>query len=716
MKKSFTVSIGICCTFICTQLLADPVYTLDSNTGRYISFDDYNLTTDGTPPTWKHFGTNTASGSQPGTNHVHKSGWSFVNCRMGRLNTGTSVDPVLNGNAYVPNTNYCAYFQNSLSAVMTSPVFTNGIGTIYFDIVSVTAPTTVPIIKIYVSTNLVGAIWEEVDSLTLNTGQLIRYTKTLNITQPVAIKFVRTTVNGTLKDIFVAAIDNIRVSEPPADVIMDKGLTPFNVYPSINSSMNLQFRIDNAPGPSTTTSATRTNVLLVSRWNYLNQKTTAWVANKMQCVSTGDGAGNGELWQPLPSPALSVFPDAGDLEYYFLCYFNGTYYQSYDYTVYPPVLNPALFPPENKSPRLYNAAGITALSGTPTNNFIFPLRLFPSSHDSVTAMLSANGQPPMALAMTLVGTNKWQAKYDVVNYPGVTNLLWYFEATGAYTNAFTTTSEKSYWQNTSLSRIQNGALPYGDNCGVTDGTITNMPGDWFGVTVTPGESSYVMFTLDTAKPSYLAGRGEYQNFNGWNMGAAAQNFFTDSDDKYPKVSYSQNFSSGWSPSYLTGLSNWFGTATFDGQTASLRTGPEPVLDQSMYWNAGTFQYLVERTAIAGFVADAEFASQRRNQGIRLFGNEGNPALGTGYYQGSAQQQNGINGVGTVIYKARLSRPLATDTKYNINVAWRKTDMQRTNYVIRTSMYATSMSPERPSMSMIAYYQDMYRFYEYRNGV
>ncbi len=718
---------------ISAHLFAAPVYDLDTADGRYLSFDDYSLTT-GTTPTWQHFGptapTPSARGLKAGTNHLHQSSWSFLHCRIGRSTyIENSVLPILNGNEYVPiGTNYCLYLQNTTNVLIHSPVFTTGIGTLYLDAISLNYLDIN--IAIYIATNMVndlGApvpidesansnrtaiVWEPapLDIITLVGGDPeFAYKRELNIRQPVCIKIMRNNMYADYfsRDGYYAVIDNIRVSEPPADVVMDKSAMPFNVYPRVNQEMNIQFRIDNVPGPYTTVSTLRTNVLLVSRWNYLNQKTTPWTTNVMQCVNIGDGAGNNELWQPLPP--LPSYPDAGDLEYFFLCHFDGAYYQSYDYTVYPKVLDPVLFPPENMSPRTYSADGVTHNSGT-NAPFVFPLRLFPSEHDTVKTLLYVNGsETPMALPMTLVGTNRWQAKYDVINYLNVTNLLWYFESTGAFTNAYQVTQEKHYWHN--VNHIQNRALPYGDICGVTDASLTNRPAEWFGVTITPGESSYVLFTLDTSKSNCLAGRGEYQNFNGWNTGAVAQNAFTDADDKWPKVSCSQNFSSGWRQSYFSGLSNWFGTITFAGKTASVRVGPEAILSQPLSWLAGSFQYVTERTAINGLVADAETTGQRRNQGIRLLG--GSDGLGLGYYQGSLGQQNGINGVGTVTYKARLSRPIATDPDYNYNVAYRFRDMMRTNYVLKCYMNAVTATPEAPSISIIAYYQSPRKFYEYR---
>jgi hypothetical protein len=641
---------------------AAPIYDLNPDAGFYLSFDDYNQT-NGAPPTWQHIGTTTQGGSQQGTNHLHKSGWVFPEVRMGRVTTGISIDPVLNNNIYVPNTNYCAYFRNSIGAKMESPVFTNGVGSLYFDMVPVTLLAVLPIINVYIATNIVDPMlpippsaWEEIDSLELSSFTVIRYRKELNYSGPIAIRLQRMNKSGLNQDTPYVAVDNLRVSEPPADVLMSQGLSPFNAYPSVNANMEVQLRIDNTPGPHITMTDMRTNVLLVSRWNYLGQVVTPWVTNKMEWVDPGDGLGNGELWQP--ENPIRAHPEAGNLEYYFVCYFYGAYYHSKDYTVYPAVTN-TVFASESKSPRTYSAAGITTGASGASTPFVYSLRLFPSSHETVNTVLFVNGVPtPQVMSMTLVGTNRWQAKYDIVNHPGVTNLLWYFEATGAYTNDFQTTSEKSYWQNIGSSPIQNGGLPYGDNCEPTDASITNRPGSWFGVTTVPGESSYVLFTLDTGRTNYLAGRGEYQNFNAWNVGSEAANKFTDALDKYPKISYSQNFSTNWSASYFGGKSNWFGVGTFSNIT-SRQFGPALILGD-VNWLAGAFQEVIERTAINGQVIDAETAAQRRNQGVRLLG--GATGLGLGYYQGNRLPTNWRQGLGTISFKARLSRPIATDPR------------------------------------------------------
>jgi hypothetical protein len=730
-----------CLALLCLPALAAPIYDLDTASGRYLEFDDYKLTTNGPPATWQHFGPvtgiSTAKGLLAGTNHIHKSGWSFLHCRMGRnTNVENSVSPILNSNPYVPNgTNYCVYFQNRLEAVAHSPVYTDGIGTLYLDAISIYSFTIN--MSIYIATNMVNGfgdlvpidasantnrgmiVWDPspIDTFVLTSGAPeIAYRKELNIRQAACIKIVRDNIFLDVvipRDNYYAVIDNLRVSPPPADVVMDQGLSPFDTYPSVNNAINLQLKISNAPGPYTSAGmAQRTNVFMVSRWNYLGQSVTSWTTNAMNhVVGTGDGFGNNELWRP--SVALPRYSDAANLEYYFVCYFNGDYYQSKDYTVFPVQTNLVLFPSENRSPRTYSAAGMTTGISATNTPFVYTLRLFPSSHVAVNTVLFVNGSPtPQILPMTLSDTNRWQAKYDIVNHPGVTNLLWYFQATGAYTNNYQTTTNSVYWYNVSSTGIQSGTLPYGDNCGFTESPITNSA-DYFGVTTVPGESSYVLFTLDTGKTNYIAGRGEYQNFNNWNVGAGNDSFFTESADKYPKTSYPQTFSNGWARSTFSSKSNYFEQVSnyTTNETAALRSGPEEIINKPD-WDAGVFQYVVERTYGTTFPDYSGAATQRRNQSVRLFG--ASSPFGKGYLQGNENQRLGINGIGTVNYKARLSRPIATDSDYNYNVAYRFSEMTRSNYMMTaTDFMATSLSPEKPSISLIAYYQNPRKFYEYR---
>ncbi|MCL2104889.1 MAG: DUF5123 domain-containing protein [Kiritimatiellaeota bacterium] len=115
--------------------------------GRLLLFDDYYLTNNLPVPTWVHEGPMPTGvpivvfGLLAGSNHCHRTGWVLQNCRMGQRNVGAQpfyVPPQMTTN-YIPSvltTNYSAHLMNTLSAAIYSPVFSNGIGTLYFEAIN----------------------------------------------------------------------------------------------------------------------------------------------------------------------------------------------------------------------------------------------------------------------------------------------------------------------------------------------------------------------------------------------------------------------------------------------------------------------------------------------------------------------------------------------------------------------------------------------------
>jgi len=128
-------------------LFASPAVTnLPEN--RIILFDDYVLTNN-VPPTWVHDGPVPAgfANTPPkallaGTNHYHRTGWIFRFCRTGCSGymSNARIIPPKSPSSLPPTpniaTNLAANLQNDLNAMIESPVFTNGIGTVYFEAIN----------------------------------------------------------------------------------------------------------------------------------------------------------------------------------------------------------------------------------------------------------------------------------------------------------------------------------------------------------------------------------------------------------------------------------------------------------------------------------------------------------------------------------------------------------------------------------------------------
>ncbi|MCL2104606.1 MAG: hypothetical protein FWH21_06095, partial [Kiritimatiellaeota bacterium] len=220
------------------------------------------------------------------------------------------------------------------------------------------------------------------------------------------------------------------------------------------------------------------------------------------------------------------------------------------------------------------------------------------------------------------------------------------------------------------------------------------------------DANYVFLTLSTAQTNFVASRGEYQNFNAWNVGDAGANQFTDAADKYPKTAYSQNFDT-WPTNTFTVINNSFSIdhAPSINQPFLLPENNVGTID----WMASSFEYVVERTAELG-PPDAPLSQAWRNEAVRLLG--GNSYLGLGYIQGNDRQREVIRGLGTASFKARLSQQI-TPGAYNYNATVHTKHYTASNYLIQAEVKLDSLSPERPSFSLVAYYQSPFKFYEYR---
>ena len=706
------------------------VHQLDES--RILLFDDYYLTGN-SPPTWTHIGpapTGTPNtpyiGLLAGTNHTHRTGWVFANTRMGqRTASGARYVPPQMAANYTPptlTTNYSAHLMNTVYATIYSPIFTNGIGTLYFEAVNVVLTTPVEL-AVDIATNMTNGAglsgsmtgldvgWQYVFTTMLNSTTtaegFLRIAEKLDIRQPVAIRIRRVAVASGVADNNYACIDNIRVSLPPADIVMSKPLVPFDIgYPSVNTpGGQAQCWLDNRIGPFSTSylGGTRTNVQVVSRWSYIPAIAnppagwrSAWQTNTLVCVDAGNGSGNGEKWEGLVPP----YPDVGTLEYYFVGAFNGTRYQSPDYTE-----RGYIYRPEDPSPQICaakvttNMVSWTVSLDTP---FQFDVRQYPAAFGEAVAFTDQFGPIPMYLS----GTNEWQARVSVVG-TSVNNITWYFKGSGEYLGNYTFSPDTVYWCN--LTGIRGGVLPYGDNALRTlDPDIATNEAYRFEVKVDPTESNFVLLTLNTAQTNFMAGRGEYQNFNLWNPGDAGEEKFTDTSDKYPKHAFSENFN-GWYTNTFFAISNYFGNISVSNLANQTFLWPEDQVG-TIDWMAGSFEYAIERTPVKD-PPDTPGVSWR-NQAIRLLG--GNQYLGLGYIQGNERQygQQGLRGVGTVSFKARLSQKIVPGA-YNYNIPVNMKNYTASNYMVRTTIRCSSPSVERPSVSLIAYYQSPLNFYEYR---
>ena len=663
---------------------------------RYLDFNDYALTNNGTPPTWTHEG-NLLAGLYnrqllQGTNHYHRTGWSLISCRAGAFGyQGLSVPPLIPSTvpAYPAiASNLAANLRNDNYAYIESPVFTNGVGTLYFDAINGIANISMDLI-VSVATNAVMGTngleyaWFQVGSnITLNasaTDQFYRYSYLFNYRQWMKIRIQRaSTVSGGQLESNFLVVDNIRVSIPPSDVTISKTDCPFDPgYPGINSNVTVRCYVSDVDTNVPTDSR---YVQIVYRWRYLNQQIGAWRTNDMIYVSgTGSGSANSGSGCRYTA-TLPPFPEIGDLEYYFVCSFGGYVFQSPDCTgtglTGTPVGDPGVYPyqTENLSPRYLRSTG--------AREYYFRLRPYASKYSALYAVTDQNASP---IAMSLTGDNEWRAMVPV-GATGITNLTWRFMGVGAYeVGAENVSTDTVYW--TGLSGVIGGNVPYGGYC-ITNGTDSSR------LTVGINSGAYAMLTLNTETLQYMANRAEYQNFNYW---PAPLDLFTESNGQVEKQYFPQTFDS-WPTNEDQTYSEPFVLSVTEPSSYSVSA-----FSTHYNWLATSAKYVVERA----FDTNPLAVLDSRNKALRMKGGDGD--LGLGYVQNT--DNNLPDGFKQITFKAR-----AGQTADNYDVVYRRDGFSLANYLVRSTFKATdaaTLSPENPSLSIVAYYQDPGNFYEFR---
>jgi uncharacterized protein Usg len=667
---------------------------------RYLDFNDYALTNNGTPPTWVHegppmTGLNSSKALLSGTNHFHRTGWFFRSCRtgcsgyMGGARIVPPLSPITVPILPAISSNLAANLRNDLDAYIESPVFTNGVGTLYFEAINGIAGNPQEI-TVDVSTNsVVGTngfeyVWQELDKITLDVptmNDFYRYSRLLNYRQWMKIRIRRTgtTYSGSV-DANFAVIDNIRVSIPPSDVSITKTDCPFEPgYPGVGTNITVRCYVSDVDTNVPTVSRL---VRVVYRWRYLNQMIGPWYTNDMTYVSgTGSGDGNTGSGNRYAT-TLSPFTEIGDLEYYFICTFGGYVFQSPDLTgtglAGTSAGSPGGYPyrTEDLSPCLFRSTG--------TREFYFRLRPYQSKYGALYAVTDQLSDP---VAMALTGNNEWRAMVPV-GATGITNLTWRFMGVGKYdAGAETASTGAVYWAG--LSDVSGGNVPYGGTC---------VPDETRRLNVGISSGAYAMLTLNTDSLQYMANRAEYQNFNYW---PALLDKYSESNGQVEKQHFLQTFDTWPTNTEVMGDTAFEEPFVLGMSGRGAYSASERYTDA--FWLFGSGKAAWERT----FDTHPAAAVNARNVALRLKGGDGD--LGLGYVHNTAI--NVPDGLRQISFKARLGQ-----TSDNYDVVFHRDDFTKANYLVRATAKAVdliTLSPENPWISLIAYYRDPGNFYEFR---
>ena len=666
--------------------LAWPTDTL--TTDRILLFDDYEDTS-----VWTHDGLPRPSGKanqwlRDGTIHTNIFGWSFIDCRNGTpINHGREIPPETVDNCQ-------SAMANSTNACFYSPVFTNGIGTIYFDAINCIDAVTV---ALEITTNMVDLtgcptnimlaaetanlvyVWQTVTNIYLDAQSsswatqphdFLRYVNHFNYYLPIRLRMRRLDVvvvdSSVTYDSNYATFDNIRISPPPADVVVRKAECVFHPgHPSIGSNMMIRCYVDNID----TNVMTDTRTVHVNyRWRYLDQAVNSWDSLPMDPIDAGDAFGNNQRFEA-QIPAQS---DVGDLEYYFTCDFDGYRYQSPDYTGLEHV-----YPSEWLSPRFLRGGTVE----TDGREFYARLRRHSSPYGVIYVVTEPNNE---LVEMTLAGDDEWRGMVPVGGQ-GLTNLTWHFRGENAYVQGEDSfSSGVVHWAQD--FQAEAGRLPYGGRC-----VETNSSGR---CSVLVDSTGFVQINLNTHTLDYMARRAEYQNFNDW---PAPSDIFSESSGQDPKLRLINTFD-GWPTNVTDRKYEYF--VGYPSSTNQFWSDPRTTIGG---WVAGHSAYVAERTE-----ADVNNSPgglyDLQNLAMRLKGGDGD--LGLGFIYNIVETRT--DGLKELSFKCRLGQPFDPNyIVYNFN-------FMRTNYLVRASVFLDSgNAPERPSVSLIAYYTGPQNFYEYR---
>jgi hypothetical protein len=673
-----------------------------------------------------------------GTNHVHASQWSVCGGRTGTTALlGNAVYPKTYTFEGVSYTNWQASLQNISNARIISPFYTNGIGTIYFDAVNVSALYPVDL-AVEIATNMVedtgggltttnsypiGA--DEYDILTTGevggvemviTGHVVyawqtlstdtlafdssaetnvfHFQRTLNYRGGIRVRLRRSSspVANVPADNAFLAIDNIQISVPPADVEIKKDELTFEPpYPYPGEPFNVRCRVSNVDDRVPTTHEKRL-VQVVYRWRYLDQVVNDWTTNTMDYVSGADGddgIGNNELY----SVALPGQEREGDLEYYFICSFDGYRYKPVDYTQTGRTFwtNALEVGTENVSPRFLR----NTLQGG-EDEFSVRIRRHASEYGQVFLAVDKTN----LVEMTLMGDGVWWGWIPLIvnGSRQITSFSFNFMGTNRYDEATETVSSNAvYWGEANQSTV--ATMPSGGKCVEVDADTV--------MAVSVKNSRYALVKFNMNEMSYVICRAEYQNFNHW---AAPDSVFFESNGQSTKQSFLNDFES-WATNEDTTISQYFQVH----QSVYITNAFYPFFETvtpNMYARSAAYEY--DRTRATGNNVEPGYNQIFLNQALRLMGSSQLASqsaafteLGALYTKSKTSLVDGLKSINFNAHVALKDGPIAyRNDQFSAGGVG-------SGYTFNCTLSTESVSPAAHSYSILGYYQDEGNFYEMR---
>ncbi len=435
------------------------------------------------------FGT-TAPPSAPG--NMTENGWTINDIHITTALVGGTSG---NAPAFFPDTLFSGV--TGMNSYIETPVFTNGIGVLSFDLRSYTdAGGTGPFeLQIFTSTDDIN--WEPLTTITNrhvdpNSPDWVSYTLRFDEYEPLRIRFLRD--NATSEDLSWLGIDNIQITYPPVFVAADEyDMHP--AYPSAFAPISVYATIE-----SVTTFHKALNIEGIIEYQTNNQG--PWEEARMQRYDNGLFIGQ-----------IPGYPNLTEIEYRIRADFKG--------------YNDGR-PGSDRSPTTFTS-----------EDFQYRVRRFPSAYERINVTI--DGDPEVDLMLQNEG--EWEGIVSFVT--PISNPIFTFDGFGFYDGETVTEGLTSSWGDSNQTATN---APLFGNA---------TPGD-FAITL-PGENleGQYIFRFNENSGQYTVVRAVYQDFENWPadnvlfgesyaaimMDQFSQNFadWTESDRKIR----ADSFDSGW---------------------------------------------------------------------------------------------------------------------------------------------------------------------------
>ena len=576
-------------------------------------------------------------------------------------------------------------------------------------------------------------------------NQFFRVRKSMQYFGPIRFRIVRVTANtqhsvGTFADFI--DIDNIIASYPVKTIelheygtyddtregVAVRGWTPAfsSAFPAVGEEgvkgrVTLEYFGDfTIPRDYGVTKDLAVNkVTMKYRWRYLDQITNAWQTLEMRKIDA-----DGVEWETIDE--LDLSDGIGDIEYSFAAEIYSPAYHHTDYTGCDVLGYPADWDEEITSvERVADAEesfskSIDKISPAGGKDFFVRLREGVSQYELVQLVNTVTGLVEVVTNQEDVA--EWGSEPLTELQPFTTVLTNSLELVGdhlwrGYMKTPTNHAEYADFHFLGLNLTENGANALSGNATHWKPAEAVIPAEslpYSGlveVTEEPQDSKvaldaaqeYLMFDFNDQFGTFTITHADYQNFNIW-TDAKGQVFVGDASSgttgvSRVKTAYTEAFTNMTIKTSESLSTNKFWTEKFNaGNEANIQAA----------WQRK--KHFTSKLSPNGWTCEnGEWASEKyitNNLAFRMDG--------CGY--GSISLQNltePMNGVDTFTFKARLSQYLGFDS-----FSYNETKTTDKNYGIMAGAAISTnsgndMSPETPTMSMVAYYRPNEGCYEFR---